>query len=218
MFALDLAIRRRSGGARSLDDALRALWRGFGARGVPYPEDVQPIFEEAVGLDLGDVFARQIRGTEDPDLAGELAEVGLALRAGHDPALVEGGAVPVWLDARVSGVRVTGVPDGGPAAAAGLAPGDELVAIDGFRVGSDADARALIALRGPGDEVELAVFRRGRLVRLAAAVAEAPPTRWEIAGAAEAGAERAARYQAWMGEPRPGAEILATVTTTTRSI
>ena len=110
MFALDLAIRRRTDGARSLDDALRALWRGFGARGVPYPEDVQPIFEDATGLDLGEVFARQIRGTEDPDLAAELAEVGLELRASHDPSLTEDGAVPVWLDARVSGVRVTAVP------------------------------------------------------------------------------------------------------------
>ena len=219
MLALDLHIRRRTEGARSLDDALRALWRDFGARGVAYPEDVEPIVGEAVGLDLGEPFTRWIRGTDDPDLVAELAEVGLELRALHDPAQVEGGARAVWLGATCAGPRITGVLDGGPAAAAGLSPGDELAAIDDFRVSSDADARALLALRKPGDRAELAVWRRNRLVRLVATIGEAPPTRYEIAVAAGTGAAGAARYEAWMGEALPAAsEVLASVTTTARWI
>ena len=106
--------------------------------------------------------------------------------------------------------------DGSPAQAAGLSPGDELIAIDGFRATDDGDLRSLLAARRPGDEVELALFRRAPARRAAASRSRgAPPTRYEIAGVADPG-PAAARYQAWLGEPHPGAQILATVTTTAR--
>jgi predicted metalloprotease with PDZ domain len=218
MFALDLAIRRTSDGTRSLDDVLRALWRDYGAKGIGHPEDVEPIFAAASGIDVREVFARQIRGTEDPDLAGELAELGLELKTGWEPAQIADGAKPVWLGVSVGGGKVTGVADGSPAHAAGVAPGDELVALDGFKAGSESDARGLLASRRPGDTVEVTVFRRNRLVRVPVVVAEAPPTRWEIAAVAEPGPERAARYAAWMGEPHPSGQSLCVVTTTTRAL
>jgi len=215
MFALDLQIRRRTEGARSLDDVLRALWQRYGAKHEPHPDDLQPVFEDATGLALGDVFDRQIRGTDDPDLASELAHVGLELRASSDPAQVADGANAVWLGATVSGTKVTGVFDGGPAHVAGISPGDELVALDGFRAASEGDLRSLAGARRVGDQVIVHVFRRHRLVELCAVIGQAPPTRYEIAGIAEPG-PAAARYQAWLGEPHPGAQNLATVTTTTR--
>jgi predicted metalloprotease with PDZ domain len=219
--ALDLEIRRRTEGGRSLDDVLRALWREHGSRGVPHPEDVQPIFEQASGLSLADVFDRQIRGVADPELAVELAHVGLELRGVHDPALIADGATPVWIGATLgSGApRVTGVLDDTPAAAAGLSPGDELVAIDGFRTPTDAEARALLSVRRPGDVVAISLFRRNRLHAVQVTLAAAPATKWEIAGPAELAPDAAARYQAWIGEPHPGAgQVLATVACATRWI
>ena len=214
--ALDLEIRRRTAGARSLDDAVRALWQRFGATGRGHPEDLEPVFGEAIGLDLGEFFARQVRGTDDPPLAAELAHLGLDLRAGADPAQVADGAAAVWLGATASGARITGVHDGSPAAAAGLAPGDELCALDRLRVGGEGEARSLLAGRRPGDAVELTIFRRGRLETLTATVGAAPPTRYEIVAIAAPSAEQAARYQAWMGEDLPVGQSLAAVTTTTR--
>jgi len=217
MVALDLQIRRRTEGARSLDDVVRALWRRYGARREPHPEDLQPIFEEATGLSLADAFERQIRGTEDPDLAGELAHVGLELRASSDPAqLAEGGAA-LWLGATVSGAKVTGVFDGGPAQAAGLSPADEIVALDGFRAAAEADLRALVAPRRAGDRAVLTVFRRNRLVELPIAIGPAPPTRYEIATRPEPG-PAAARYQQWLGDPYPTGQVLASGTTTARGV
>jgi predicted metalloprotease with PDZ domain len=215
MFALDLQIRRRTEGARSLDDVLRLLWQRFGKPREPHPDDLQPIFEEASGLALADVFDNQIRGTSDPDLATELAHVGLELRASHDPAQVADGATPAWLGVTTTGVKVTHVFDGSPAHAAGITPGDELIAFDGFRAASESDLRSLTAARCPGDKVLVHAFRRHRLVELCAVIGHAPPTRYEIAGIADAG-PRAARFQAWLGEPHPGAQNLATITTTTR--
>ena len=214
--ALDLEVRRRSGGDRSLDDALRLLWRRHGATGEPHPEDVRPLFEEATGLELGEFFARYITGTEDPPLGAELAHVGVELRALADPATIADGATPVWLGATMSGLRVTGVPDGSPAACAGLAVGDELCAIDRFRVTGEGDARTQLATRRPGDTVELAVFRRGRLVLLAATLEAAPPTRHELVARTDATPEARARYQAWLGDAFPAGETLAVTTTTTR--
>ena len=215
MFALDLQIRRRTEGARSLDDALRAMWQRYGAKGEPHPDNLQPLFEEATGIALGDVFDRQIRGTEDPDLAEELRSMGLELRVSGDPAQVTDGASAVWLGATVAANKVTAVFDGGPAQAAGVSPGDELVALDGFRAISEADLRSLAGARKPGEEVRLAVFRRHRLLELPIVLAAAPPTRYEIAAIADPGAA-GARYQAWLGEPHPGAAVLATITTTAR--
>lgn len=215
MFALDLQIRRRTEGARSLDDALRAMWQRYGAKGEPHPDNLQPLFEEATGISLGDVFDRQIRGTEDPDLAEELRAMGLDLRVSGDPAQLTDGASAVWLGATVTANKVTAVFDNGPAQAAGVSPGDELVALDGFRATSEADLRSLAGARKPGDEVRLAVFRRHRLIELPIVLAAAPPTRYEIAAIAEPGAA-GARYQAWLGEPHPGAAVLATITTTAR--
>lgn len=216
MVALDLHIRRRTEGARSLDDVLRLLWTRFGATGEPHPDELQPIFEEASGLALGDVFARQIRGTDDPDLVEELAGVGLELRGSPDPAQIADGLHAVWLGATTTGIKVTGVFDGSPAQVAGLSPGDEIIAIDGFRTASDADLRNLTTTRAPGDLVRLAVFRRHRLLELTVALGVAPPTRWEIAAIADPATAAAARYEGWLGEPHPGALSLATVTTTAR--
>ncbi|MDB4957037.1 MAG: peptidase [Myxococcales bacterium] len=215
MVAMDLQIRRRTEGARSLDDVLRALWQRYGALQKPHPDNVQPIFDEASGISLGETFDKQIRGTEDPDLAGELAHLGLELRSSYDPAQVADGAQPVWLGITASANKVTGVLDGSPAARAGVSPADEVIAIDDFRATSDADIRSLLAARKPGDHVRIAVFRRHRLIELTATLAAAPPTRWEIAALADAG-PAAARYQAWLGEAHPGAAVLATVTTTAR--
>lgn len=213
MVALDLEIRRRS--EKSLDDVLRLLWTRYGAPRVPHPDELQPLFEEATGLALGEQFARVIRGVDDPPLVEELAGVGLELRASADPAQVLDGLHAVWLGATASGNKITGVFDGGPAQVAGLSVGDEVIAIDGFRSTSDGDLRTLCGTRPPGTKVQLSVFRRHRLISITVILGVAPPTRWEIAGVAEPGIA-ATRYQAWLGEAHPGAGVLATVTATAR--
>lgn len=215
MLALDLQIRRRTEGARSLDDVLRALWQRYGARGEPHPDELRPVFEEASGLALADVFDRQIAGTEDPELADELRHVGLELRTCADPAQLTDGATAQWIGAIAQGTKLTAVYDRGPAQRAGLSPGDEVIAIDGFRTTSDVELRGLVAARRPGDEVRLAVFRRHRLLEVPVVLAAAPPTRYEIAGVADPGAA-AGRFRAWLGEAHPGAQVLATVTATSR--
>jgi predicted metalloprotease with PDZ domain len=107
---------------------------------------------------------------------------------------------------------VTQVLDGGPGQSAGLAPGDELAAVDGYRVRSEADLRARLAARAPGAVVQLSVFRRDRLTPLELTLGAAPPNKLTIAAAAELTDAVRARFRAWLADEHPGAELSASGT------
>jgi predicted metalloprotease with PDZ domain len=215
MCALDLELRRRSGGEVDLDRVLCHMWREYGAAGRGSPEDVQPIFEQAAGVDLTDFFARFIRGRDDPDLPGALAGVGLNLLASWDRDEAEAGAdppPPVWLGITLQGGGriVSGVLDDGPGDRAGLSPGDEIIALNGYQVSGEPDLRQRLAGRAPGRAVELALFRRGRLERCAVTAEPAPPTRYQVVADSDANTEQRRLFREWLGAPHPGEGVLAT--------
>jgi S1-C subfamily serine protease len=64
-------------------------------------------------------------------------------------------AVALGLDPSTRGVRLTDVYEGGPAARAGLEPGDVIVTLDGAPIRSAEGLTRALARRDPGDRVEL---------------------------------------------------------------
>ncbi|HLG06442.1 MAG TPA: trypsin-like peptidase domain-containing protein [Gemmatimonadales bacterium] len=68
----------------------------------------------------------------------------------------------VYRLASVAGAKVVAVSPGGPAAQAGLEPGDVVRAVGSAPVRSAADLQAAIADHSPGDRVQLTVVRYGR--------------------------------------------------------
>jgi S1-C subfamily serine protease len=64
-------------------------------------------------------------------------------------------AVALGLDPSTRGVRVTEVYEGGPAARAGLEPGDVIVALDGAPIRSAQALTRALARLDPGDRIEL---------------------------------------------------------------
>jgi len=212
MCALDLELRRRSGGEIDLESVIARLVREYGGPGRGYPEDVQPLFEQAAGLDLGEFFTRFIRGREDPDLPGALAAVGLELVPGWDGFKPEDGArPPVWLGLTLhaGGRSIAGVLDGGPADRAGLSPGDEIIAVNRYQIDGESELRQRLVGRIAGERIELALFRRGRLEQCEVVVDRAPPTRYEVVAAPAAGPGERRRFQDWLGAPHPGTGALA---------
>ncbi len=214
--ALDLEVRARSraaGADRSLDDVLRLLWRRYGEAPAGFEDDgVRAIFEEATGLDLGASFAALVDGTGEIDLEPRLATVGLRIEASYEGGPGEGAGgrpldgAPAWLGAKLqqNGARavVANVPTGSPSEAGGLYAGDELLALDGYRV----DERALrerLASRRPGDVVTLTVFRRDQLRTVAITLGERPRDKFDVVALENAGDVERAAYLAWMGEPWP---------------
>lgn len=70
------------------------------------------------------------------------------------------------------GVRVAAVLEGSPAAKAGIEPGDRLVRILGHAIEDADDAHVAIAAIKPGDEVKLAVERKGETLERTVQAAE----------------------------------------------
>jgi predicted metalloprotease with PDZ domain len=197
---LDLEVRRRTAGARTLDHVLRRLWE---RREHAYADDeIKGEIERALDLDLSEFFDRYVSGTEDPDLAGALAGVGLTLRPKKqdEPA---GGWLGATLRTQEERLRVAAVLAGGPAEAGGLAPGDEIIAVDGFRV----DEKALgerMAARRPGQETRITVFCRDQLTERRVTLGERPAV-WEIVPAEGAGEAEQALREGWLGPDERGA-------------
>jgi hypothetical protein len=73
------------------------------------------------------------------------------------------GTIPDY-GANVDGVRLSGVRDGGPAAAAGLRKGDVIVSLAGRPVHNLDDYMASFAVLEPGQEIDVQVMRDGETV------------------------------------------------------
>jgi predicted metalloprotease with PDZ domain len=173
--ALDLLIRSRTDGRKSLDDVMRTLWREHGLTGVGVSEDgVERVAEEVSGLELKRFFDRCLRSTEELPLEEMLATVGVALELraaenaadrGGKPAsksFVARGALGVRTTGDGNDLKISHVLDGGAGQAAGLAANDVVGAIDGIRV-TPRTWETLLARRKPGEHARLVVFRRDEL-------------------------------------------------------
>jgi predicted metalloprotease with PDZ domain len=201
--AIDLAVRARTGGRASLDDAMRAMWTRHGrdfyaADGGPGPgqsglaEDAFPgLLREATGVSLGPQIARWVDGTDELPLARLLARVGVTLTfaaADASPSL------GVRTATRGADLAIATAYTGGAAQRAGLSAGDTIVAVDGLRV-DEKSLKALLSRRRPGDVVAIHAFRRDELMRFEATL-DAPPR--SEASLVEAPGEHALR-RGWLG-------------------
>jgi predicted metalloprotease with PDZ domain len=211
----DLLIRSRTGGRRSLDDVMRALWRRYGRPGVGVPEDgVERLAEEVTGVRLRPFFDRALRSTADLPLEPMLATVGVEMevrpaestsdRGGRPAArgtaaLAERVTLGVRTSAEGGDLRLTHVLDGGPAQAAGLAAGDVVVAIDGLRV-APKTLDALLARRRPGDAVRVHAFRRDELHELEVRLAAPPADTCVLRFARKPGAGALRLRKGWLGK------------------
>jgi predicted metalloprotease with PDZ domain len=155
---LDLVIRDRSDGARSLDDVMKHLWKGTCDDASGYDEmNMGQTILDATGVDVSAELAAWVFGTDDPDWNDVLASHGMELvEPSGEPAVDFG-----WT---LSGQTVKSVLDGGAAQRAGLTPGDELVAIDHRAFGAPLlDALALRFKDASVARVDVHFFRRGLL-------------------------------------------------------
>jgi predicted metalloprotease with PDZ domain len=181
--ALDLTIRGRTAGRRSLDDVMRLLWKHFKAAGMEYAgvtdEGFVRIAEDATGLPLASLIAEWTEGTRDPDYAALLAPFGV--RCARRPALdVAHFALLGVRTANDAGdCKLTHIHDGSPAQASGLSANDVLVALDGLRV-TPTNLDALLARYATGDVVEVLVFRHDQLMRFKLKLAVQPPLKFAL--------------------------------------
>ncbi|QYF94628.1 PDZ domain-containing protein [Massilia sp. PAMC28688] len=161
----DLTIRAKTGGQKSLDDVMLALWNRFGrdfypagGRGVTDAE-VEALFDEIGGMRFKPLFERYVRGTVELPLAKLYAPFGVKLvdeRRNAKPSLDVG----VGRDG--GDCKLTQVHEGGAAHQAGLSAGDIVIAVDGLRVPA-AGLDGMLARYRVGDTVQVHAFRRDEL-------------------------------------------------------
>lgn len=203
-FLLDAEIRRATDGQRSLDDVMRAMYRRYaGPRGYR-PEELREMAEQVSGADLRQFWRDYIDGVAPLDYRAALDYYGLRFAAaapGTDPAGEEPGYL--GLDARADGgrIRVTKVVRDGPAWAAGVQAGDEILAIDDRRVPPEGMEAPLGRYR-PGQRATLLVSRWTVLRRLPVVLGRAPGEKFELEVVSGASAAQRARLDAWLASGR----------------
>ncbi|MEB3261226.1 MAG: PDZ domain-containing protein [Cyanobacteriota bacterium] len=192
---LDLHLRRHGS---ALSQVLRRLWERFGRWDAGYREDdlLASFTEQAE--DLSTLLPQWLRSTEDPDMNGYLADVGLELRA-------EMGSRPTagWqLDpSPEGGLRLKTVARRGAAEHAGLEVGDELLALDRRRVRRVAEVEALLASADPSPSAPplTVLFTRQGLVRETTLVPEPPAIeRWRLLPLPDANSAALERRRQWL--------------------
>jgi predicted metalloprotease with PDZ domain len=209
--ALDLTIRRDTGGKHSLDHVLRELWQRYGARGIGVPEDgFEALAVEIGGAGLRAFFDDAVRGTQDLPLPELFAEFGvtLELRAagGQDDrggtARAPNGdllSLGIGYRERDAGLEITTVLEGGPAQRAGLNPGDVLIAVDRLKV-NDRNLKRRLTRFEVGERVTASVFRGDELMEVGIVLRAAPLDTCYLALDPRASAAATERRRAWLGE------------------
>ena len=214
--ALDLTIRQASAGTQSLDDVMGEAWARFGLTGQGMAEGAfETLAQEVTGLDLGEFFEHAIHGVEDLPLQSLLQSVGVGftLRPAEGPS-DQGGLGPrktapvkrVSLGMRTRDeqgrCKVAVVLDAGPAKLAGIAPGDELLALDGLKV-THASLESLRS-RLPSDKsVTLHLFRRDELHQVECTPRAAPAEICDLSLEPAASPEVVHARNHWLGLSQP---------------
>ena len=205
---LDMEIRRRTNGTKSLDDVMRQLFNEFAKRNRNYtPEDFQRAAEQVAGSSLEEFFRRYVRGREELDYNAALSAVGLQLlTTAGDAARPQQQQQRAHLGANLrqdgDSLTVTNVPAGTPAYDQGLYAADQIVAVDGSRA-SLTFLNARLEEKRPGDELRLSVFRSDELRTLTIKLGGRPEENYRIAPVRQPTPEQARLYEAWLGAPFP---------------
>jgi len=203
-FVLDTYLRKKSKGRHDLDDVMRKMYQLHAGR--PYTiDDFKKVVADVGGQGAVQFLEPLLDTTVDPDVDAALDWFGLRLerapevrqaRQNGDP--VESGFGVIWDEVK-SGLVVKSVLAGSSGAAAGLLPGDELLAVGDERLTRDRLPNLMIAYR-PGQKTTLLVSRRGRIVTLNVELGTAIPERFDILLQSRFGKRHLNRLQSLLGQ------------------
>ncbi|EKE84864.1 M61 family metallopeptidase [Idiomarina xiamenensis] len=202
---LDIELLKRSDGKVSYRDVHDALYQQFDADEQGFkPADVLAVLQQLTGQSWQDWWQQYVTSPADIDLDKLLADVGLKLIYGDDD-----GAQQVNLGwqtkAHDNGVQLTRVSRGEPAWQAGFTPDDIIVAIDGSRV-TEKRLATLLAMKQPGDEIQVSFFRRDQLQQKTVTLGAKPKGKAKVIVNPDASAAERQRFEQWLGIDYPAAD------------
>ncbi|MFO1219005.1 MAG: PDZ domain-containing protein [Burkholderiaceae bacterium] len=190
--ALDLTLRREGS---SLDAVMRQLWRA--GRGGPIDEAaVQQALAHCAGRSLARELARWVHGTQELPLQPLLEAAGV--QWSEDKAAWSAALGLRLSEGPVSGIQVKNVLAGSAAARAGISVGDELLAVNGWRLRRLDDAQQWLR---PGRAFDLTLVRDQRLHTLTVRPQARSPLAHTVRLGLHTAPERSAAVvrRAWLG-------------------
>ena len=197
---LDARIRRLTKGSKSLDDAMRLAYERYsGERGYT-PEEFRATVNEVAGSDLGEWFSTVLESTKELDYSEFLDWYGLRFkkpveRPGAPPRIKTG------LHTRVDNGRllIESVVRDTPGEEAGLNVGDEILAVNGYRLKPEQWPSRLESYK-PGEAVKLLVAHRDRLQEVNFVVTADNPVSWQLEARPDATNAQKSHLKAWLRE------------------
>jgi predicted metalloprotease with PDZ domain len=197
---LDAKLRKLTSDSKSLDDAMKLAYERYsGERGYT-PEQFRATVNEVAGSDLSEWFNAVLDSTKELDYGDLLDWYGLrfkkpAARPGAPPPLKTG------IHTKVDNGRlvVESVVRDTPGEEAGLNTGDEILAVNGYRLRAEQWPSLLDAYK-PGEMVKLLVAHRDILQELRFVVTADNPASWQLEVRPDATDAQAAHLKAWLRE------------------
>lgn len=201
---LDLEVRSRTGGQKTMQDVIRSMYQMFyeapaaGAygRGQGYEEeDILKAMNSVSGSDFTPFFDRYVRGTEPLPYAATLALAGLALRIMTSPDAAP--SLGVLTQPHERGVRIMAILPGRAADRGGLSRDDLLIEVDELPL-AGTDLRERLKMYTPGAEVPFTVERHGRAQRILIVLDPPAPDQYSIEELPNATAQQVVIRNAWL--------------------
>ncbi|MEO0376665.1 MAG: M61 family metallopeptidase [Cyanobacteria bacterium P01_A01_bin.17] len=175
---LDLLIRRESGNMRSQDQVMQKMWQQFGQSETGYTHaQLKSVVESVAGIDLTDFWEKYIEGTVELPYDGFLNPFGLGVKV--ETAEDAPPYLGIELKSETGTAMVKTVFCDSPAHDAGIAPDDQILAIDGFRVRANQLNDRLLNYQ-PNDQIQVTVFHDEELRTYSVTLTESRPTAYKI--------------------------------------
>lgn len=201
---LDLEIRSRSAGGKSLDDLMRLMYQRFyGAPQATYylpgrgyeESDILAALNEVSGSDFAEIWRRYVQGTDPLPYQETLEKAGLALKnssaEGSSPSL------GIHFRSANNGILITSVLPGSAADRAGLGRDDLLVAVDNFSLATASLADRL-KIYPAGAEVPFTMQRHAEREIVTVKLDPPRPDDYSIEESPSATPEEVALRRAWL--------------------
>jgi predicted metalloprotease with PDZ domain len=204
---LDLLIRGRTRGEKSLDDVMREMYKRFYLdspnatyylRGRGYTgEDFEKVATEVAGFDLHEFFERYVRNAETPPYDEALGAVGLRLTRAPASEPYNAGISVSYDDP--SAARIGSVRHGSAAEQAGLSQGDVITTIGAERATQD-NWRTLLNRYKRGQKVPVTVKRDRRTIQTSITLGEPDRMEYKIEERQDATPQMRTLRDAWLGK------------------
>lgn len=175
---LDLMIRNNTNNKKSFDDVMLKMWNKFGKKEIGFSrEELIAEIESVAKEDLTEFFSLYLDTTEELPFNRYFEPFGLVLTAKKQENNLPYLGLTLQKEGGID--KITFVEANSPAGKVGIEAGDELLAIDGFRVTSDTLMERLQDYQ-EGDIIEVTIFHQEELKTLKISLASPQPSAYQV--------------------------------------